>query len=74
MTERRDELGELIDPTDESGVDQEKDLVADDERYVDPTGVDRAPQDAGEVVPAEEAAMHLTDEPPMDDGDRYLDE
>lgn len=31
-------------------------------------------QEREDVIPAEEAAMHLTDEPPMGDGDGYLDE
>ena len=31
-------------------------------------------QDREEVMPAEEAAMHLTDEPPMGDGDGYVDD
>jgi hypothetical protein len=59
MAERR----QLIDPADETGVDDEKDLVADEDRSDDPTGVDRAPQDQGEVEPAEEAAVHVVDEP-----------
>lgn len=55
----REELGQLIDPSDESGIDDEKDLVAVEDRSDNPTGVDTAPQDIGEVVPAEEAAMHV---------------
>jgi hypothetical protein len=56
------DTGQLIDPADESGVDDEKDLVADEDRSDDPTGVDHAPQDQGEVQPAEEAAMHIEEE------------
>jgi hypothetical protein len=55
--------GQLIDPSDETGIDDEKDLVAEEDRSDDPTGVDKAPQDQGEVVPAEEAAVHIVDEP-----------
>jgi hypothetical protein len=69
MTERRQEPDQLIDPVDDLGIDEEKDLVADEDRAVEATGIDRAPQDQGEVQPAEEAAMHLTDPPPMGDGD-----
>jgi hypothetical protein len=62
MTERREVPGELIDPVDDEGIDLEKDLIAVEDRSDDPTGVDRAPQDQGEVQPAEEAAMHITEE------------
>jgi hypothetical protein len=64
-------LGDIVDPT--PGDDDEGDLVADEERAVDPTGVDRAPQDQGEVVPAEEAAMHVTEDPPFDANDGYVE-
>ena len=47
----------------------------DEDREVDPTGVDVATQDQGEVTPAEEAAMHLTDDPPYDtDDDGYVED
>ena len=59
MSDTSDELGQLIDPADESGIDDEKDMIAFEDREDDPTGVDRATQDQGEVVPAEEAAMHV---------------
>jgi hypothetical protein len=70
--ERARELGELVDRT--PSADDEAELVADEDREVDPAGVDRAPQDQGEVVPAEEAAMHLTDDPPFDESDGYLED
>ena len=70
--ERARELGELVDPT--SAADDEADLVADEDREVDPAGVDIAPQDQGEVVPAEEAAMHITEDPPFDADDGYLED
>ena len=66
-------LGTLIDPGDEAGVDDEAAAVAFEDREDDPTGVDRAPLDQGEVQPAEEAAMHITEAPPMGDGDGYVD-
>jgi hypothetical protein len=68
------ELGTLVDPGDETGIDAEADAVAYEDREDDPAGVDRAPQDQGEVRPAEEAAMHLTEAPPMGDGDGYVEE
>ena len=58
------ELGQLVDPGDESGVDDEKDLIAYENREDDPSGVDQATQDQGEVMAAEEAAMHIEDEQP----------
>ena len=67
------ELGTLVDPGDETGVDDESDAVATEDREDDPSGVDRAPQDQGEVRSAEEAAMHITEPPPMGDGDGYVD-
>ena len=73
QTERPRELGTLVDAGDETGIDDEADAIAYEDRDDDPSGVDRAPQDQGEVRPAEEAAMHLTDDPPMGDSDGYLD-
>ncbi|MEA3056270.1 MAG: hypothetical protein QOD30_1702 [Actinomycetota bacterium] len=67
-----DDLGPLVDLT--PGDDDEADLVADEDRADDPTGVDKAPQDQGEVVPAEEAAMHLTEDPPFDADDGYVED
>ena len=71
--DRDEDLGTLVDPGDETGVDDEADAIAMEDREDDPSGVDRATQDLGEVQPAEEAAMHLTADPPMGDGDGYLD-
>lgn len=73
QTERPRDLGTLVDGGDEAGVDDEADAVAYEDREDDPTGVDRATQDLGEVQPAEEAAMHITGDPPMGDGDGYVD-
>jgi len=66
------DLGSLVDPT--PGDDDEADLVADEDEVDDAAGVDRAPQDQGEVVPAEEAAMHLTEDPPFDESDGYVED
>jgi hypothetical protein len=66
------ELGDLVDPT--SDVDDESDAIALEDRETDPTGVDLATQDQGEVVPAEEAAMHLTEDPPFDASDGYVED
>jgi hypothetical protein len=80
-------VGTLVAPGgDESGDDDEADEVASE---VTP-GVRRDQLDAGdpgfggdlrdfpadreEVISAEEAAMHLTEDPPMDDDDGYIDE
>ena len=68
----KDDLGPIADPT--PADDDEADLVAEEDRAVDPTGVDKAPQDQGEVVPAEEAAMHVTDDPPFDESDGYVED
>ena len=62
-------MGQFVRPGD-GGSDDEADEVA--------TLYDDNPRDFGadveEVVPAEEAAMHLTDPPEMHDTDGYLDE
>lgn len=71
---RRRLLGEIVDPTSETGIDDEADAVALELREDDPSGVDRSPLDLEEVLSAEEAAMHLTSDPPFDDDDGYLSE
>ena len=66
------EVGALVD---DGGADTEADAVATEARDErDPLGRDVTAQDLGEIQPAEEAAMHLTDPPPMgdDDGDGYV--
>lgn len=71
----RAEVGQLIDGADEAGVDAEADAVAMEARDEhDQFGLHTAAQDLEEVRPAEEAAVHLTEEPPMGDGDGYLDD
>lgn len=58
----RDEVGALVD-----------DAVAREAREEhDQLGLGTTAQDLEEVQPAEEAAMHLTEEPPMGDGDGYV--
>jgi hypothetical protein len=80
-------VGTLVAPGGEGTGDDEPDEVAeeitpqarrdqldpDDAAYGDSTLRDVTQEKEG-VIPAEEAAMHLTDEPPMGDGDGYLDE
>lgn len=66
-----DRLGTLVSPDGEGALDDEPDAVAFEAAREDAVDL---PQDAGEVLPAEEAAMHLTEPPPMGDGDGYLDE
>jgi hypothetical protein len=80
-------VGRLVAPGgDETGIDAEPDEVA----YEIENPVRRDQLDAGdpgfggelrdtaqdreEVIAAEEAAMHLTDDPPMDDDDGYVSE
>lgn len=85
--ERPDTLG--ADPgrvgtlVDEGGTDTEPDLVAEEVEprirrdQLDPgspTAAGYTTQDKEEVMPAEEVAMHLTDDPPMGDGDGYLED
>lgn len=71
---RPDDVGTLVDQAGESGIDEEADAVAMEARR-DRLGLDRSVQDLEEVEPAEEAAMHLTADPPMgDDGDGYLED
>src|SRR5688572_7052179 len=88
--ERPDNLGEdvgrvgvLVDAGDEYNLDVEADAVAteippamrrDQMDPGDPSTGEYMTQDKEEVMPAEEAAMHLTDPPPMGDGDGYLDD
>lgn len=75
-------VGQLVDAGDEINLDLEADAVAsevaprlrrDQMDPSDPTRGDWSVQDREEVMPAEEAAMHLTDPPPMGDGDGYVD-
>ena len=76
-------VGQLIDLTDEDGVDAEPDAVAEEVAPGwrrdqldpgDPVLSSDMTQDKEEVIPAEEAAMHLTSPPPMGDGDGYIEE
>jgi hypothetical protein len=80
-------VGRLVAPGgDETGIDDEADEVASEvtlgvrRDQLDPSdpgfGGDLRdfPADREEVISAEEAAMHLTEDPPMDDDDGYIDE
>jgi hypothetical protein len=73
-------VGQLID---DGGVDVEADLVAeevapgmrrDQMDPGDPSAGEWMAQDKEEVIPAEEAAMHITEAPPMGDGDGYVED
>jgi hypothetical protein len=66
-------LGQLVRPGGDQGEDDEASEVAMSLTEPDETLSDFATEYEG-VVPAEEAAMHLTDPPPMGDGDGYVDE
>lgn len=67
-------LGTLVAPDGDGGVDLEADAVAMEAREGhDPLGLDTSTQDLEEVRPAEEEAMHITEAPPMGDGDGYVD-
>ena len=77
-------VGRLVAPGADQAADQEGTEVAEEIR----PGIRRDQRDAGdpgfgadlfdtaqdreEVMPAEEAAMHLTEDPPMDDDDGYV--
>jgi hypothetical protein len=81
------QVGALVDAGDEYNLDLEADMVAseilpegsieqldvDDIASGDDTLRDMTQEREG-VIPAEEAAMHLTDPPPMGDGDGYLED
>ena len=67
-------VGTLVDPDEGGGPDLEADAVAElAGRERDETLEDVATELEG-APPAEEAAMHLTDPPPMGDGDGYLED
>jgi len=67
-------LGTLVAPGGDGGIDDEADAVAlEVGGEHDPLGLDTSTQDLGEVRPAEEEAMHITEAPPMGDGDGYID-
>lgn len=69
----RDEVGALVDDAGEGGIDAEPGAVAREAREEhDQLGLGTTAQDLEEAQPAEEAAMHLTEEPPMGDGDGYV--
>jgi hypothetical protein len=80
-------VGTLVSPGgDETGLDEEADEVASEvpprarRDQLDPGSfgfgveVREFAADREEVIPAEEAAMHLTEDPPMDDDDGYVTE
>lgn len=70
---RREDVGTLIDDANEDGVDSEPEAFAREaDSDTDPLGLDRTVQDLEEIQPAEEAAMHITADPPMGDGDGYV--
>ena len=67
-------LGQLVAPGGDGGLDLEAEAVASEVgTEPDPLGLDRSTQDLEEVRPAEEEAMHVTEAPPMGDGDGYVD-
>jgi hypothetical protein len=66
-------LGQLVRPGSDAGEDDEAAEVASALNGRDETLHDY-PGEYDVVVPAEEAAMHLTEDPPMDDDDGYVDD
>ena len=73
MANRNDDegrMGQFVRPGDGSS-DDEADEVA---QLLQDDGAPRYGADRDEVVPAEEAAMHITDPPEMHDSDGYLEE
>lgn len=65
-------LGTLVAPGGDEGEDTEADEVAREAGGLAWNEI--STQDREEVRSAEEEAMHLTDEPPMGDGDGYVEE
>lgn len=68
---REEHLGTLVAPGGDQGVDTEGDEVATEARG--PEGNEVTTQDREGARPAEEEAVHLTDPPPMGDGDGYVE-
>jgi hypothetical protein len=64
-------VGTLVAPDGGLGEDDEAAEVAFEVREMGGAGWDMA-QDMEEVQSAEEAAMHITEPPPMGDGDGYV--
>lgn len=64
-------LGTLVAPDGDQRADTEGDEVATEARG--PQGNEISTQDREETRPAEEEAVHLTDPPPMGDGDGYVE-
>ena len=67
-------IGTLLDPDEGGSSDQEPDAVATLQQQDDDETLDDVAQERVDDVSAEEAAMHLTDPPPMGDGDGYLED
>ena len=75
-------VGTLVAPGGDEDLDEEPDEVAFEvepqlrrDQLEPGTITDRdVAQEKEEVIPAEEAAMHLTDPPPMGDGDGYVED
>lgn len=65
-------LGTLVAPDGGSGLDSEGDEIA--MEAGGPEGDEVSTLDREEVRPAEEEAIHLTDPPPMGDGDGYVED
>jgi hypothetical protein len=71
--EPEEALGQLVRPGGDAGEDDEASEVAFALNERDETLHDY-PGEYDAVTAPEEAAMHLTDEPPMGDGDGYVDD
>jgi hypothetical protein len=69
---QEEHLGTLVAPGGDQGSDDEGDEVASEAAGLQWNEV--STQDREEVRPAEEEAVHLTDPPPMGDGDGYVEE
>lgn len=80
------EVGTLVRPGGDQGLDVEGDEVAvaigdddlgalsEDDLVSGDADLRDVAQERMQTVPAEEAAMHLTEDPPMGDGDGYLED
>ena len=69
------DVGTIVDDASDGVVDDEGDAVAHEAaRDRDRLGRDVSVQDLEEVPAAEEAAMHITEDPPFDADDGYLED
>ena len=67
-------IGSIVEPDEGGSPDDEPDAVAELAVEDFDSTLEDVAQERVDAPPAEEAAMHLTDPPPMGDGDGYLED